>query len=123
MPPVISNVRLTFDPGLEGTRCSIMAENVRLREWASTVVSDPEKRQARVRKANVVEISCSTLAGVCAFVAIWGFTSSSTILGGIRSVSIGGVAVLCFSALMFIAAGAGIEKRFIALISELESRG
>jgi hypothetical protein len=45
------------------------------------------------------------------------------VLGGIQSEAVGGVAVLCFSALMFIAAGAGIEKRFVALVSELEKRG
>ena len=91
--------------------------------WASSVVSDPDRRQERFRKAKSVECVCATLAAVCAFGAIWGFTSGTTVLGGIRSEAIGGVAVLCFSALMFIAAGAGIEKRFVALVSELEKRG
>jgi hypothetical protein len=75
-----------------------------------------------LRNATFVEASCSTLAAVCAFGAIWGFTSGATVLGGIRSEAVGGVAVLCFSALMFIAAGAGIEKRLAALVSELEKR-
>jgi hypothetical protein len=65
---------------------------------------------------------CATLAAICAFGAIWSFTSEISVLEGIRPDAVGGVAVLCFSAMMFIAAGAGIEKRFIALISELEKQ-
>ena len=99
-----------------------MSSNGRLGEWAISVVSNPEQRRERVRKANVVEFLCATLAAVCAFAAVWGFTSGSTVLGGLQSETVGGVAVLCFTALMFLAAGAGIEKRLIALVSELESR-
>ena len=99
-----------------------MSNPGRVGEWAASVVANPEQRLNRVRKANVVETLCATLAAVCAFAAIWGFTSGTTVLGGIRSEAVGGVAVLCFTALMFIAAGAGIEKRLIALVSALESR-
>jgi hypothetical protein len=100
-----------------------MASTGGLGGWASSIVSDPDRRQQRLRKANSVEGVCATLAAICAFGAVWGFTSGSTVLGGIQSEAVGGVAVLCFSALMFIAAGAGIEKRFVALVSELEKRG
>ena len=94
-----------------------------LSDWASSLINDAESRQGRLWKANVTEAVCATLAAVCAFGAVWGFTAGTTVLGGIRSEAVGGVAVLCFSALMFIAAGAGIEKRFVALVSELERRG
>jgi hypothetical protein len=100
-----------------------MSSTGRLGEWAFSMVSNPEQRLARVRRANVVELLCTTLATVCAFAAVWGFTSGSTVLGGIQSEAVGGVSVLCFTALMFLAAGAGIEKRLLALVSELESRG
>lgn len=100
-----------------------MPRNEQLSDWAFSLINDEEGRQGRLRKANVTEAVCSTLAAVCAFGTVWGFTSGTTVLGGIRSESVGGVAVLCFSALMFIAAGAGVEKRFIALVSEIEKRG
>jgi hypothetical protein len=92
-------------------------------DWASSIVTDQERRQEVLRKANWAETACSVLAAVCAIGAVWGFTSDTPILDGIRPETVGGVAVLCFSALMFIAAGAGIQKRIIALISELEKRG
>ena len=100
-----------------------MGNTGRLSDWASSLVSDPIRRREKLRRANVVEALGATLAAICAFGAIWGFTSGTTVLGGVRSEAVGGIAVLCFSALMFIAAGAGIEKRFVALISELEKRG
>jgi hypothetical protein len=106
-----------------GMERAVMAGQGRLGEWASSVVSNSEQRQQRLRRANRVEIVGTTLSAVCAFLAVWGFTSSSTVLDGIRSEAVGGVSVLCFTALMFLAAGAGIEKRLIALVSELETRG
>lgn len=100
-----------------------MANSKRLNDWASSIVSNQEGRQKRLRNMNAVESTCAILAAICAVVAVWGFTSSGTLLEGIRAETVGGVAVLCFSALMFVAAGAGIQKRFIAVISELEKRG
>jgi len=94
----------------------------RLGDWANSVVSDPARRPLRFRKAGVLEALCASLAAICAIGAVWGFTADTTVLGGIRSDAVGGIAVLCFSALMFIAAGAGIEKRFLALVSELEKQ-
>ena len=91
-------------------------------DWADSLISDPESRQLRFRKANVLEGLCASLAAICAIGAIWGFTADTTVLGGIRSDAVGGIAVLCFSALMFIAAGAGIEKRFLALVSGLQKQ-
>lgn len=100
----------------------LMADTGRLFDWASRMFSEPDRRQERLRKAKGVEAVCATLAALCAFGAIWGFTSNTTVLGGIRSETVGGVAVLCFSALMFIAAGAGIEQRFVALVEALEKQ-
>ena len=99
-----------------------MAIDGRLREWASSLVSDPEGRQNRFRRASLVEGTCASLAALSAFIAIWGFTQGTPVLGAIPSEAVGGIAVLCFAALMMLAAGAGIEKRFLALVSELEKR-
>jgi hypothetical protein len=99
-----------------------MATTGRLGDWADSIVTDPEKRQLRFRKANGLEAFCASLAAICAIGAIWGFTADATVLGGIRSNAVGGIAVLCFSALMFLAAGAGIEKRFLVLVSELQKQ-
>ena len=99
-----------------------MADSGRLGDWASRLFSESDRRQERLRRAKGVEAVCATLAALCAFGAIWGFTSNTTVLGGVRSEAVGGVAVLCFSALMFIAAGAGIEQRFVALVEALEKQ-
>jgi hypothetical protein len=92
-------------------------------DWAASVVSGPDKRQQLFRKASRLEAACALLAAVCAIGGVWGFTADSTVLGGIGAETVGGMAILCFTAMMFIAAGAGIEKRFIALVSVLQGDG
>lgn len=99
-----------------------MAVAGQLGDWAESVVADPEVRQLRFRKANSLEALCASLAAICAIGAVWGFTADTTVLGGVRSDGVGGVAILCFSALMFLAAGAGIEKRFLVIVAELQKQ-
>ena len=63
----------------------------------------------------------SVIAVALATLTVWGFTAG-TMLGGIRSETIGGIAVLSFSACMALAAGGGIKKRLITLVTELDGQ-
>jgi hypothetical protein len=92
-------------------------------EWTVRIVREPIRRERELRRAAVTETVFSLFAAVLAIVSVWAFTAEElTPFAGIRPTTIGGVAVLCFSACMAIAAGGGIRKRLISLVNELESR-
>lgn len=90
-------------------------------DWMARVVADPGQRDREFRKAANTETVFSLIAVALAAVTVWGFTAGTS-LGGIRSESIGGIAVLSFSACMAVAAGGGIKKRFITLMTELDGQ-
>jgi hypothetical protein len=85
------------------------------------VVADAAERDREFRKARTMELAFSSIAAAWAVLAVWGFTNATSV-GGIASQTLGGLAVLCFSACMAIAAGGGIRKRFIALVTELDAQ-
>ena len=90
-------------------------------EWMARVVADASQRDREFKKAANTEAIFSLIAVVLAALAVWGFTAGTS-LGGVRSESIGGIAVLSFSACMALAAGGGIKKRLIALVTELDGQ-
>ena len=84
-------------------------------EFASLILSDSEARARFSRKCTIIEVACTLLATLAAFLAVWGLTTDVQVLkGALHSNVVGSMAVLVFAALMAIAAGAGIQKRFIA---------
>ena len=90
-------------------------------EWMARVVADPSQRDREFRKAANTEMLFSLIAVALAVLAVRGLTAGTS-LGGIRSESIWGIAVLSFSACMALAAGGGIKKRLITLVTELDGQ-
>ena len=89
--------------------------------WMARVVIERSQRDREFRKAANTETVFSLIAVALAALAVWGLTAGTS-LGGIRSETIGGIAVLSFSACMALAAGGGIKKRLITLVTELDGQ-
>lgn len=91
-------------------------------EWTARIVRDPAQREREFRRAARIETVFSAAAAGFVFLAVWGFTTSAPFFGVLESGRAGGMALLCYTGCMAIAAGGGIKKRLISLVSELETR-
>ena len=91
-------------------------------DWMARVVGDAAHRDREFREASITELAFFVIAAAWAILAVWGLTAGTTVVG-VASTTVGGLAVLCFSASMAVAASGGIKKRFIALVREFDGRG
>ena len=91
-------------------------------EWTARIVADPTERHNEFRRASITEMIFGLLAAGFAIVAVCGFLAGAPVLGVIEPATVGGIAAVCFTACMAIAAGGGIKKHLISLVTALEAR-
>jgi hypothetical protein len=91
-------------------------------EWTAGVLRDPQRRARELRLASLTETVFSLASAAFAVLAVWALVGDVDSVGGLAPARAGGMALLCLTGCLTVAAGGAVKRRLILLAEELDAR-